>query len=600
MFTLPVGMMTDRETPNTFSFDLTQPTLPSGLVATRTGADFYPDVSATVAALSTTAEVFEDRGDAQGGGFWTFPSYTNEAASKMFDFSSGGGWTHNGSPTYTANAATAPDGTSTADRVADPGSGATSDVLFSATGLASNSLPLLASVWVKDVSGSAPTATGALAPVPNGVVGSSTLGAGTAWRHASTVWFNTSARTDSYIDIFPAGAAVQPDGSLMHTNAETGAVDLWGAQAYRGRALLPLVAGTSGDLTISAVTPANSLAENGDLHIEGAFLMDTLFNNGGPPGGDPYVIFEADTAGGAFRLEYTDQVINGYFNDANIISSVTFTLNIGYLDQRGELRWEFWNRPSVGDSGMQFFLSGERINSVRSTSVAQGTPTSFNLGHQAGAYILPRRHTLLDRITRDIDAANGVILGDSIVAAYSPYSSVGSRILTVPESKERQIVSYATPGNTVSQQHTAWSASAQSGASDVEWVLVHVGVDDFIAGDSAATVTGRLQDLIDDINADNPTAKIILSPLLPCKANASVGATVWGRIQTYNDNIAGTGGTPITGSNLIVLPYWSDADDGSGNLIAGYDSGDGLHQNTAGRQYMAGVYRAALIANGLL
>jgi hypothetical protein len=590
---------------NNFAFDLTTTTFPAGLDATRTGDTLYPDRSATTAAAQATAEVFENHGDTQGGGHWTFPSFRNGMGAQLNSFSALVGWVYTGAPTYTANDAVAPDGSATADRITDPGAGASADISFDDSSETSAE-PLIATVWVKDVVGSEPSATGALSCI--GKLFSESLATGASWRRVASKWIQFSVPQGRKMVIMPAGAAVQADLTVVEDAAATGAIHLWGAQATKGLALLPTVAGESGDLTISATTPSNALAVNGDFHVEGAFLMDTLFNNGAPPGSaDPFILFSMATPSGEFRLEYSDQVINGYLNGANIIGGVTFTKNIGYLAQGGELRWEIWNRPTSGaDSGMQFWLSGERADTVRATSVTQATPTTFNLGHQAGAKILPRRHTLLRKTARDIDAANGVILGDSIVAAYSSYSSVGSRILTATESRSLGIVSYAYPGQTVTQQTTAWTNAAQRGDSAVEWIIVHVGVNDFIAGDSAATVTTRLQTLITDINTQNPTAKILLSPILPCKANASIGATIWARIETYNDNIAGTGGTPITGSNITVIAYWTAMDDGAGNMIAAYEltdtgaAGDGLHENTAGRIYVAGVYRAALVALGFL
>ncbi len=591
----------------TFCFSLVEGTLPAGLTATRTGSTMYPATSATTAVAVPGAAVCENRGDDQGGGCWTWPTFTNYAAAGMFDFSTGAGWTYDNSPSFVANDAVAPDGTTTADLLGDVNAGSTADALWTTTGLGSTNYPLLATVYVKDVAGSVPTVPGALAPVVGGVAGSETLSTGLPWRRASATWYNTSLRSDAYIGVWPAGATPQSNGSLVLSPTATGAVHVWGAQATKGLADLPLAAGTAGNLTIAADTPANILDGSGNLHAEGAFLLDQKFNNGGNPWETGFTVARADTSNGQLRLDYNDQIFKAYFNGNNIVNGITFDVNVGVLSQPTEVRWELMNSPSLNKTVLQIWIGGERTTSIRSTSVTQSTPTTFYLGHSAGSSILPRRHTLLRKITRGLDAANGVVLGDSIVSKYLSYYSVGSRILSLSESRDVPIVSYATPGETAADQYTRWLGCAQRGASDVQWVLVHVGTNDAQDGDPAATIITRIQNIVTDVNTQNPSAQILLSPIFPMMyAPDGRGPAMWAVATAVNTAIAGGGGTPITGTNLTRIPYWSFADQGDGTMTvacANTDAGatgDWLHQNTSCRVIMASVYRAALVLLGLL
>ena len=64
--------------------------------------------------------------------------------------------------------------------------------------------------------------------------------------------------------------------------------------------------------------------------------------------------------------------------------------------------------------------------------------------------------------------------------------------------------------------------------------------------------------------------------------------------------IKGNGSTPITGVDFRVSHHTSLLDDGSGNLAAIYDIGDHIHENNAGRQIIARVWRDSLAELELL
>ncbi len=594
---------------NTFAFDLTTTTFPTGLTASRTGSDtFYLQRSISTMVASTSTSLIEDYGDGNGGGTWTFDGYYNGVPSP-FDFSTG--WTAIGSPTITTNTATGPDGVANADTVADSSAVESRGLGLAGSTPPTSNVPTMSTLWVKPVPGAIPTLAGAVGGLYDvGVVyNGTTNGTNSDWRCIRASWLKVGGFSNyEYIGFFPAGAT-PPAGAdpstltaLTLTASSTGSLYVSAAQAARARGSVPVVAGSTGAATIAAVTPANVLAPNGDFHIEGGYLMDGQTQSASAAT-DAESFFAMATPDGAFNLMWGQSlVVNGTFR--GVASSTSgASVNVGAQDQGKQFTYEAWYLPSTGAYGMQFKTNGHRQASGRFTgtgATAFGTPTAFHLGHDAGTKILPRRHTFIRKTTQSIDAAEGVGLGDSIVSLYAAYSPVGTYIYTTAESRSRSgIVSYAYPGNTIAQQATAWASAPQRGAAGVAWVWLHLGINSLNAGGlSAAAATAELQALINDINTQNPTAKIIIDPIMPCLA--SVGGVVWAKAVTFNQNIAGTGPNPITGSNRITLPYWTAADDGSGNLIAAFDSGDGIHQNTAARQYMAAIVRAALVTAGLL
>ena len=93
--------------------------------------------------------------------------------------------------------------------------------------------------------------------------------------------------------------------------------------------------------------------------------------------------------------------------------------------------------------------------------------------------------------------------------------------------------------------------------------------------------------------------------MIPCKARllslygATQGAVSYQKWLDLNESLAGLGPNPITGVDGRITAHEPLMNDGSGNLLAAYDLGDGIHPNAAGRQINADAYRAKFIADGL-
>jgi GDSL-like lipase/acylhydrolase family protein len=587
-FTAPVAQMTSGG----LVFNLTGIGLPQGLVATRTGATIYPQRSSSSAVAVTGADVYEDRGDARGGGHWTFPAYTNDAS--PFDLTAPGGHYHTlvGGQDITANAAIAPDGTTTADRLTETDTTYTSfhDILgASAAGQAHN----ISSVWVKD--GPSPPA------IPGSINSSgqhaanylTSLGSGSTWRRVVAYYFKpASTPSKAVMNFYYAG--MQPSGSSSTaTNATTGSIYAWGQQVTQADGNVPLVDGATGALTIALDSSklGQVLQTGGDFHISGSFLLEAdpwgVFSSA--PTSETKYFFSMTTPDGETSLQWAFQTgINGVLN-----GSAYGSYNLGFITSDGELRWEYWSKPSSNTSGHNVFINGCRYggtNLTRGAAVTIKPPTAFNLGSKNGtSNILPRRHTFLSLgDTSDPEKAEGVLIGDSLLSIYvGGLPMVGSYIYTLAESRTRRgIVSMADAGFRLDQLLTTWQLRAQRGRSDVSWIIIQAGINDIVANVGSAMALSRLQTLITDIRTNNPGATLFVSPLVPCRAAITAGQyTDW---LAFNAGITGLTGT------FTKLPDWTAMNDGSGNLAAAYNSGDGIHTNLAGRIYQAAQFRAAV------
>lgn len=190
-------------------------------------------------------------------------------------------------------------------------------------------------------------------------------------------------------------------------------------------------------------------------------------------------------------------------------------------------------------------------------------------------------------------------IGDSVIAAYSGTTAVST--LT-----ERLLPTYiAAPSNTINQQKTAWNALSSAIKSSHDVVVVQVGLNDLDPTEAASAAIARLQLLIDTLNAD-VTCPVFVSQLTPCRARlitqygATDGPVAYQKWLDINSAIAGIGATPITGVDGRITSHVALMNDGAGNLAAGYDSGDGIHPNNAGRQINANAWVTGLVAGGVL
>lgn len=629
-----------------FAFDMTNcANLPAGMTAARTGSDVYVPNGSTSSVVARTAAsgwVCEDQGNGVTG-VRTFAGFTNNApgiaANGSTNFAAVGWSVVSGTINITASAAVDPSGTSNAAALQVPSGGNNPYAALKMTTAGTVTSDYgAAAVWVRDGS-PAETAAGALSP-RNDSGSSASLSTGNAWRRRVAVVRKSDipGGAASNLVLWPTGAsATDPQGFNTNvvptfTTSATGGEYAWCAQAWDVAdfsSQTPCLAGaSSGAATLQAGATAvsNLLDASNNFHIEFGFLLDPYFVESTTVSDDtnPYT-WSMQTAGGVWGTRYGGQtVMTVMANGASVGGANIGDTPEAQLNPAIEMETEVWSRPNApySDGGAKFKINGawNAVNGqVAFSPVQVSSPSSFYLGSKLGtSNYFGRAYTYLRRDTADPNAADGVMLGDSLTAVYSFLSGVHGWIQTLAEARSHYgIVSYAYPGQTITQQTAKWDTAPQKGQAYVKWVAILLGancMDPTVSsanGGSETDVQCRndLQTQINDIHASNSTAKIIVYPVLP--VNCHFSTLVQGYLDNYNHDIIGDGPNPITdpgGGVLVRGALWTQLAGGTTSstycYLSQYDSGDQEHENDAARQIIGSTgtqsYRATLLSLGFL
>lgn len=561
----------------------------TGVGAARTGGNaIVARGLSTAAVVAAGLPVYEDRGDGLTFGVWTFPGFTNDAST---DFAT---WTATGTMVRTASVAGAPDGTATAYTIND-----TDAALASKLSVSLGNGQRSFSVWVRD-NATAPTSPGAL--MGGGSVGAG-FGSGASWRRVSAV---PTANNASLI-VYPAGAAT-PGPTL--TTAATGAVDVWMpssvsfglSPSFIGTADYPAIVGTTGAATLQLKNM--NLVDTGDLDFSVASVRMSgsvdLYSLA-----DVYV-FAGASPEGLIALRYTQTGGTSPSWILTVRGADVLTIPYAGFVVGDDVAFRVWYRISTGQAGIAMTINGcTRIVTAATTGSALADTYSAWIGSNLGVsgHSLALWQSWQARFKADVPIAltpEFVILGDSISTGSHWTNSPGANIYSKTTQRRTRpgVVSLGISGDVVSGQKGQWDASAYKGQTNVKAVIIQCGTNDIgLLHSSAATLIAAYQGLVNDIAAANPSARIFASGIAPRRASLSVpDYATW---QSVNVAIGGGGGTPITGV-VPVMSHVATMNDGSDNLAAAYDSGDGLHPNQLGRVVTGLAWRAALIAQGLL
>lgn len=264
-------------------------------------------------------------------------------------------------------------------------------------------------------------------------------------------------------------------------------------------------------------------------------------------------------------------------------------------------------------SNLKLFVNEKEVVSAARTGTI-GSPASYRIGYNGVVGIDMKLHGVLAAL-RTLTAAEralvaryfyktagiyrAVAIGDSTVTDY-----LGTTSLLDLTSTTWQKQNLAVAGHTIANQKTAWQA--QDGGKAAKWIVVQVGLNDLLWSEAASVAIARLQDLIDTINADvGSRTKVLVSKMIPCKQRlidlygATNGATAYQKWLDMNEAIAGGGATPISGVDGRITAHEPLMNDGSGNLLPAYDTGDGIHPNDDGRAVNAAAWVTAIEALGL-
>ncbi len=649
-FTAPVGTFGGPQEVAA-TYNLTVSTLPSGISCARTGtAPAYPARSAsTFVEVDDTDCIYEDRGDITPGGWWAFEGFENLVPDPFTP--TGTGWTSINTTVSAAGSVTCPDGNAgAAYKIATttPVSGSHTVQLY---GGSASGTEGIACGWLRDDGTDTPTfpLTG-VGPASNNYVTfeMTSGGSGTTWRRKCTRNQGQTYSDVAYLYYTPSTVAgneqISDDGAINVCGSSLIAAETFPTN-NRIYALsdLPLIDGTTGDQDLEVTTPSG-VVQSGDFDVEMSFVPapwsasawdgddDAYFFGGSSTDGELSLRWNNTGAGRfIFAVRGTDVITaneNTAFALPNGINTRTPVSTPHVYNATGNLPQEMavraWYKVSTGDAGLRICINGacNEDSAAATTGSALAALTSFHFLSQDGSTgYLPGRVTKFtvykDTASNDPITPYGVAMGDSLTRSNTRYVSVPSFFYNANEARVRnkKIAILALGGDTCEGQLTALQASTYHDNTAVRWFTDQCGINNIGAGDSAATLIGKIQDNVDYIKLHNPGAKIVRGCITPAYAywvatygGAAADARETIR-QTVNTAIQGGGGTPITDIDAYVCGYNAtlEAVDGKTlktqydiNTLAGLGGGDGLHYSDEARgTVVAPAYRTALDGLGL-
>jgi lysophospholipase L1-like esterase len=191
--------------------------------------------------------------------------------------------------------------------------------------------------------------------------------------------------------------------------------------------------------------------------------------------------------------------------------------------------------------------------------------------------ILEKSDLSIDQYNKSSQASNPEILfvgNSTMVPVYE---------LFVDDQEPYTCSNIAVWGNTINQQLYAWNALTAQQKQSYDFVLVQIGLND-LDGDAFIT---DYQRLISQISADKKeSCEIIAATESP--AREKVDYTNW---LALNGAIRYEGSTPISGIDHVLTANTTKLDvNGDGYLDSNYNSGDGIHPNSAGYRVIENNY----------
>ena len=200
---------------------------------------------------------------------------------------------------------------------------------------------------------------------------------------------------------------------------------------------------------------------------------------------------------------------------------------------------------------------------------------------------------------RNTTPTHGCCIGSSSVAAYGVGSSLSSLMFNAAEvARGYTCTTLAVPGHTIGQQLQEWNNF--SAKMDMDFVIIQVGMNNTNPTYTIETILALMQELVDTILATTkPSIKIILATNTPARARfidlfGEVGGEAsYQKWLMLNEAIMGRENS-ILGAHLRLEEHTALLNDGNGNLLPQYNTGDNIHSNDDARNINATVWRDGL------
>ena len=339
----------------------------------------------------------------------------------------------------------------------------------------------------------------------------------------------------------------------------------------------------------------NSITQDGTFSMWGSLTGNTGFE---------YIVRATKYTGYTLN-SWTGQNIYGVNACAYNMDGASASLQVmPWVNRKGYTLTAVTN----GTITAQNFVTNRYLN-IGAQDASNNNHANPFTGKIYGAVLIGRALTTTENVNlhryliRKAKMCYGICIGDSIVAENSAI------VFSTPSFVEKFApFILAVSGERISQQSTRWANLASDIKTSAEVVFIQIGINDIqLLTDSAATIIGRYQTLVNDVRAAlSSTCKIILSTMTPARAawiiayGETDGEAAYQKWIAINTAITGGGGSPITGADAVVSSHTTTLNDGSGNLGASYDSGDHLHPNNTGRAVIGTAWRTALVSLSLL
>lgn len=370
-------------------------------------------------------------------------------------------------------------------------------------------------------------------------------------------------------------------------------------------------------VNLTAAELAAAISVGGVLDISGSFIVGSdagratgVANTS--TGGSSFALFVLQTADGPASLRFNastfafDLAVRGgtviSTQDINAIATAAPCMQPFVVGD--QLDWRVRYDPSGGPRSMMIRLFCNRTGGFDEVGVASGAPLAVaTSGYAVSSSTTPSSWGPAPSYILATHTANVVgtvaIFGDSIVAVRK--NSIGWDGVSVGSRSgwaTQVCISFARQGAQWADQTTAWQASPMRGAAGVVAVVAQLGHNDINAGSSAAVVTASAQTFFDDVAANNPNAKRIISKLSPSYSvqQSSGHAAIWDAVQANYD---GTGGTPVTGVAARATAHVATMGDVNKSLRSRCEVNDYTHPNFWGRALNARSIGAAYDSTGL-
>lgn len=193
----------------------------------------------------------------------------------------------------------------------------------------------------------------------------------------------------------------------------------------------------------------------------------------------------------------------------------------------------------------------------------------------------------------------GVVIGNSTVAAYNGTTAIAD-FLDVDNSLGDTIISIAVPGHSIDQQESAFLAHPRK--SDFDYAVLQIGLNDMNPSTwDSLTIIQNYQNMVNQIKAVNPNIVIIGATMVPAYNRwvALYGAEAQDNWEDLNEAIVEG---YIKGIDYTVSRHTFLLGDPSDRraLDSQYDTGDGIHENNAGRELIAQQWQRVLNEAGFL